>query len=610
MTKGVDLAKGLMVMFKKKTKEAEKKQSRVSMQMLIRISKLLLKFLPVWSFAILFIMILQGLLPVLNVYLIGRFTGILVENSFVLTDEAVKYAILVAVSFCFDALCSECNHLIRVQSSYKMEYKLRKMAIQQVEKIDIRYKEQREYQTIVSRANQAINPMEMFNFLDMFSTVVSAIISMFGVTILLIYVNVIIPIFILTWLFVGAAVMRRSAMKMNQIYESTNEEERKTAMISSWFISENFNAEMRIYRTFGWFMKLWSDMFRRLNQKRNKGFTRIELVQGLLNTLILIMPVFAVMIYILMGKSTGADLAEDVIDIFNSCNVMTLSIMMLTSVISMFVERLLNFENFFRLFDIKEKEARTEGEACKEAKIVLEKATFSYDESDPLKVAVNGVDLQLESGKVYAIVGENGSGKSTLAKLLLQLYHPQKGSVKAYDDSGNEMTLRATTVVQDFARYDLSLKANILLGDYKNEKDEDAYKEALEDSSCKNLAAKIGEETILGTRFGNVNLSGGEWQRLAVARGFFRKNCPLVLFDEPDASLDAIAESNIIKNMASRYKESICVFITHRLASVKYADKIFVMKDGRLIEQGSHSELMIKNGLYKEMFAAQVGWYQ
>lgn len=114
----------------------------------------------------------------------------------------------------------------------------------------------------------------------------------------------------------------------------------------------------------------------------------------------------------------------------------------------------------------------------------------------------------------------------------------------------------------------------------------------------------------MGTRFGDVNLSGGEWQRLAVARGFFRKNCPLVVFDEPDASLDALAEAKIIKNMVQNYKDSICIFITHRLASVKYADQILVMQDGELIEQGTHDELAAGHTKYQEMFSAQIEWYQ
>lgn len=581
------------------------------MKKITRITKLLFRHLPTWSLAILLIMILQGLLPVLNVYLVGRFTKLLVENHFMVTHDAVICAILAAATFCFDALCTECNHLIRLQASYRMEYRLRKEMIEQVERIDIRYKEQSQYQTIVSRANQAVSPMELFNFLDMFSTVVSAIISMLGVVALLIRINVLIPVCNLILLFLSAAVMKRSAQKMNLIFERTNEGERKTSAISSWFISENYNAEMRIFRSFAWFRALWSDTFRKVNREKNRGITKIEFQQRFIDVPLILMPVISLMIYLGMRGTSGGKMAEDVINIFNSCNVMTMSVLMLTTVASLLSERLVNFENFFRLFDIQTRPARSEGEACSNAAISLKNATFRYDEKNKSsKPAVNNVNLQLESGNVYAIVGENGSGKTTLAKLILQLYHPQEGTVEAYQEAGKKVTLRATTIMQDFARYDSSLKDNVLIGDFKNEGDMASYRAALEDSACEELAKKIGEGTVLGNRFGDVNLSGGEWQRLAAARGFFRKNCPLVVFDEPDASLDALAEANIIKNMASRYKNSICVFITHRLASVKYANKILVMKDGQLIEQGTHEELVVRDGQYREMFSAQIGWYQ
>ena len=590
-------------------KKEENRQPGI--KLLPRIIKLLFRHAPAWSLAIILIMAIQGVLPVFNLFLIGRFAGILVANQFVLTKEAAVFAIWVAITFCFDALCAECNNLIRIQASYRMEYRLRKEIIEQVEKLDIRYKEQSQYQTIVSRANQAVSPMELFNFLDMLSTVTSALITMAGVVVLLLRVNYVIPTFQLLVLFVSAWIMKKTALKMNRVFEKVNESERRTSTISSWFISDNYNAEMRIFRSAGWFFALWKDLFRKVNREKNQGITRIESEQGLTQILISILPVLSLVIYLFMGKTSNSNMAEDVINIFNSCNAMSTSVLMLTMVAGLLSGRLVNFANFFRLFDVKAGKARPEGETCSRTTILLKDAMFRYDEKDlSSKAAVDHVNLRLESGKVYAIVGENGSGKTTLAKLLLQLYHPQEGSLEAYNEAGEKLTLRATAVMQDFSRYDLSLKDNICIGDFKAKEDGEAYQRAIEDSESQGLVKKIGEDTILGNRFGSVNLSGGEWQRLAVARGFFRKHCPMVVFDEPDASLDALAEANIIKNMATKYRDGICVFITHRLASVKYADEILVMKDGRLAEQGTHQELAAKEGVYKELFSAQIGWYQ
>lgn len=577
----------------------------------LRIMKVLARNMPLWSLCILVVMVLQGILPALNVYLVGRFTKLLVEGQFVVDRAAAICAALVAGSFCFDALCSECNHLIRMQASFHMEYRLRKDVIEQVEKLDIRFKEQSQYQAIVSRANQAVSPTEMFSFLDMASSIVSAVISVAGVVALLVRVNPLIPLFNLVTLLLEAFFMRRYAERMNAVYERVNEDERKAATISSWFVSAGSNAEMRVFRSLTWFRDLWRDTFRRVSHVKNKDITRIEMEQGLANLPLVALPLISLLIYLLMGGTEGSGAAEDVVNIFNSCNVMTMSVMMLIGVAGMLSEKLVDFENYFRLFDVDAPHVRGEGEASPGAAISLQNVSFRYDEGDPgSRPAVKDVSLRLESGKVYAIVGENGSGKTTLSKLIMQLYRPSEGSVDMFNSSGEKTVLRTTAALQDFVRYDLSLKDNIVIGDFAREDDAEAYRKAIMDSASGDLAKKVGEDSVLGTRFGDVNLSGGEWQRLAVARGFFRRDCPLVVFDEPDASLDALAEAKIIKNMAQNYKDSICIFITHRLASVKYADWILVMQDGEVVEQGTHDELTAGPTKYREMFAAQIEWYQ
>ena len=180
---------GNVIMEDKKQNKTQKPKGLSTGKLLLRSVKVMFRYLPASAFLIVLIMIFQGLVPVLNVYLIGKAAQAMLDSRFVINREIILWGILVAVSMCLDLLCSEINHLLRTQMSFRMEFNLRNDMIRHVEKLDIRYREKSEYHTIVSRASQAVSPHVMFSFLDMLSTVVSAIISLAGVSALLFRAN-------------------------------------------------------------------------------------------------------------------------------------------------------------------------------------------------------------------------------------------------------------------------------------------------------------------------------------------------------------------------------------------------------------------------------------
>ena len=171
---------------KRKTQnKAPKEGNLFSGMLLFRSIKVMFRYLPASAFLIVVIMILQGLVPVLNVYLIGKAAQAMLDNSFVINREIILWGILVAASMCLDLLCSEINELLRTHMSFRIEFNLRNDMIRHVEKLDIRYREKSEFHKIISRASQAISPHIMFYFLDILGTVVSAVISLVGVSALL-----------------------------------------------------------------------------------------------------------------------------------------------------------------------------------------------------------------------------------------------------------------------------------------------------------------------------------------------------------------------------------------------------------------------------------------
>ncbi len=220
-------------------------------------------------------------------------------------------------------------------------------------------------------------------------------------------------------------------------------------------------------------------------------------------------------------------------------------------------------------------------------------------------------------GKVVGLVGLNGSGKSTIVKLLCRFYDPTEGQIlidgidnKEYDI----VKLRALfgVLFQDFVNYSFSLRENVALSDLSRLDDGEAVKKACEESNASDFINGWGNgiDEDLTRRFDKQGkeLSGGQWQRVSLARAFFR-NAPVILLDEPSATLDPVAEHQIFEDFANISKNKSAVLISHRLSSITLADKILVLDDGHIIEQGSHKELLEMNGRYAYMYNLQASKY-
>ncbi len=240
---------------------------------------------------------------------------------------------------------------------------------------------------------------------------------------------------------------------------------------------------------------------------------------------------------------------------------------------------------------------------------------FRYPGSE--RWAVRGLSFELRPGERLALVGENGAGKTTLVKLLARLYDPTEGRILLDGHDLREYSvesLRANVgvIFQDFFRYDLSLGENIAVGDVARIEDRAAIVAAAERSLADTVAARFpqGYDQLLGRRFqGGVDLSGGEWQKVALARAYLRQ-AQLLILDEPTAALDARAEYEVFQRFAELTGGRMAVLISHRFSTVRMADRILVLQQGRLLEDGSHEELLARGGLYAELFQLQAAGYR
>lgn len=246
----------------------------------------------------------------------------------------------------------------------------------------------------------------------------------------------------------------------------------------------------------------------------------------------------------------------------------------------------------------------------------FENVWFSYPGQDDF--ALRGVDLHLPPGQKLALVGQNGSGKTTLIKLLTRLYEPAKGRILLDGTDLEEWDLsvlhqRIGVIFQDFVRYQFKVGENIGVGDVKHLEDEERWEEAAEAGMVDDFIDEMDEgfHTQLGRWFKDGReLSGGQWQKIALARAFMRRDSDILVFDEPTSAMDAEAESQVFSRIKKLASDQIAVLISHRFSTVRMADSIAVLADGEVIEKGTHEELMEQNGTYARLFNLQAEGYR
>jgi ATP-binding cassette, subfamily B, bacterial len=274
-----------------------------------------------------------------------------------------------------------------------------------------------------------------------------------------------------------------------------------------------------------------------------------------------------------------------------------------------------DFRDFTTTIPSSRQLAGTDAPPEEPGRIEVHKLRFTYPSR--VEPSLVDIDLTIEPGQVVALVGENGSGKTTLAKLLAGLYPAESGlmtwdgmDVATFD--AEQLRSRVAVLFQDFVHYFFSAQENIALGRWERASDHDAIRRAAEEVQIDAVLESLphGFETFLGPQFfGGSDLSGGQWQRVALARALFR-DARVVILDEPSASLDPRAESALFDSVRKLFVGRSVVLISHRFSSVRMADVIYVLRGGRVVERGSHDELMGMSGLYAELFRLQAAPFE
>lgn len=261
---------------------------------------------------------------------------------------------------------------------------------------------------------------------------------------------------------------------------------------------------------------------------------------------------------------------------------------------------------------ISEKDIETDVRLTDEVKTIeLKSISYCYPQTE--RKVLKNINLQISEGEVVAIVGENGAGKSTLVKILLGLVKPSEGMVLINGVDINAIDIESrynfsSSVFQAFNKYKFDLRNNVAISNL-DEVDDNSIERYLDKVNLNAVSDfPDGMDTVLSKEFGGIDISGGQWQRVAIARALYKPH-KILTMDEPTSAIDPIEESRMYRLFYEISKNKTSFIVTHRLGLAKYVDRIIVLKDGKLIEQGSHNELMDIKGEYYAMHRIQANWY-
>lgn len=402
-----------------------------------------------------------------------------------------------------------------------------------------------------------------------------------------------------------------------RLFKWQSEETRQQAYLEMLMAREDYVKEVKLFNLGPLLLGRFNDIFYRLfKQDRDLTLRRSfwGFVLGIVSTFGLYAAYLWVVYETVLGHITLGDMTMYLLVFKQGQAAVTASL----SSIGLMYEDNLYVSNLYEFLEEPVEVAdgtKTVGDKPGDG-VRFKNVSFSYPDSD--RKALDSVDLHLRPGEKLALVGENGSGKSTLIKLLTRLYDPTEGEIlldgtPLPEWDTDTLRRRIGVIFQDFVHYQFLVGENIGVGDVENFDNQERWEEAAK----KGLAAEFieqfpeGYKTQLGRWFKDGReLSGGQWQKIALSRAFMREDSDIVVLDEPTSAMDAEAETRIFSHFRDATAERMAILISHRFSTVRMADTIVVLEAGKVAERGDHEELLAKGGRYAQLFEMQAAGYR
>ena len=364
--------------------------------------------------------------------------------------------------------------------------------------------------------------------------------------------------------------------------------------------NREYAKEIRNYNGYDWIIEKRMENYDQITKEHlefSKKWSAINIITGILMYLLEGGMFLLVFIYLKSGNITS-DVAIMLIQA---------QILFCTTVFTC-VEYVMNakedfsyIDSFMKVMNIREEKVNADASKCITDKLELKNVFFEYNEKN---FVLRNINLSIKKGEKVALVGENGSGKSTLAKIMMGLLLPTKGEI-------SNGKWENAAIFQDFGRFFLKIKENILIGNLGADINEfgELYKNKREFQFIENLPN--GLDSFLGPEIyeNGIELSGGQWQKIALLRALIR-NAEIIVFDEPTAAMDPVAERECFIEMEELLKNKTVIIITHRIGLTKFADKIVTLQNGQIAEEGTYKELLSNAGIFQKYYMEQSKWYK
>ena len=570
--------------------------------------KLVYRASPPLAAGLVSVLFLQGLLPAAGVWALGRLVDAIVTGT--MEQAALWGGVWVALLFSDQAL-GPLSAYLQGNLNERLTAHLNRTLMQKINSFEDLTPF--EYETFYNRVQllreqASFQPTNLIIFLSTSARDLFTAIPLLAVSATLGWW---VPLALLVATAPYALVSLGLQRAIWETVTGTNPEARRMDYAASLLLNPQYAKEHRLFRTGDFWIAFYLENFRKLH--RAMAARRREQLAKNLGTLALSLLGFAASVFGVLQRRPSAG---QVAMLLATLNQLQQSLLLLAQDGAMLLETLLYMDEVRSFLEEKPSLTASPGIRVKEAppRIEFDHVHFSYPDG---RKALSGVSFTLPPGELFGLVGENGAGKTTLVKLLLRFYEPSEGKILVDGKNLAELDLvawrkRVAAIFQDYGRYALTLGENVALSDLERMEDEDGVRRALASAGGEELVSKLpqGLNTPLTKEFGGTELSGGEWQKVALARAFFRERARVMVLDEPTAALDPLAEVELYQRFAELARGRTTLLISHRLASVRHAHRILVLKEGRLIEEGDHEELLRKGGEYARMWEAQRTWYR
>lgn len=584
--------------------------------------KLVWKSTPGWTITRIILLFIQGTLPLLSLYLTKLVVdtvaaSITATNKTIVSHEVMLLLSLAVVVTLTTILCHSLSELVTTAQSQNVTDYMQNIIHTKAIAVDLEYYENSQYHDTLQRAQQeaSYRPNQIINRLAQVS---QNGISLLAITSLL---------FSLYWWFavifflaaIPATLVRLKYARVMYHWQRKRTPIERQAWYFGWLLTSDMSAkEIRLF-DLGF---LFSQRFRQLRRQIYKESIAIATRHSIANACaqtVAGLVMFGAYAFILhqtiKGILTLGDLALYHQAFQRGRNVLK---GFLRSISGLYEDNLFLI-NLYEFLDLKPKivDPSIPQPVPKSLQmgIVFNHVSFQYPTTT--RKALENISLTIQPGEVIALVGENGSGKTTLIKLLCRLYDPTSGSITLNGIDLRQFETAAlrraiSVIFQDYGKYHLSVQENIWLGNIHLSPTSEIINKAAHQSGADDFINSLpkGYSTMLGKWFNHgEELSIGQWQKIALSRAFLR-DAQIILLDEPTSALDAQAEHEVFQNFRQLLENQTAILISHRLSTVKMADRIYVMDQGSIIESGTHDELIQLNGTYTNLFDTQARNYR